>query len=100
MLVMRKTVDCAVDLAFASSPGWGDLICPHSVNLHRDEGMFGVTYCDSRDCAIRTLESYDLQLRSIERKQILRDERRRGVSDNKSSPPYDNYALKLTQSKG
>ncbi|KAJ3478644.1 hypothetical protein NLG97_g8521 [Lecanicillium saksenae] len=99
MLVMRKTVDCVVDLAFASSPGWGDLICLKSIDFDHDEEMFGVTFCPSEGCAIRTLCGYDVQLRSLEKKQMLRDERRAGSSDNKKCPPYDARGFKITQNK-
>ncbi|KAJ6790195.1 hypothetical protein PWT90_11072 [Aphanocladium album] len=77
MLVMRQTVDCAVDLTLANSSGWGDLISPASVDTFCDVKQRGLNSCSDHRCAVSWLEANDLHLRSIERKQMLREQRRR-----------------------
>ncbi|KAM3435120.1 hypothetical protein NHJ13734_005690 [Beauveria thailandica] len=72
MLAMRKTLDCAIDPHAASSPGWGDLVSWLSNDMVTDKKKQGLVFCRRKGCDTWRLQNFDVHLRAIEAKQILR----------------------------
>lgn len=91
LLVVRKTVDVAVDLAFAAAPGWGDLISWGSISMDQDAARRAFDTCvrvknmkhtaPDKSCAAVKLVENGLHLRAVEKKLLLGDRRRMKASE-------------------
>lgn len=69
LVVLRNTLDFAVDPKNASAAGWGDLVTMPSLLGPTETSQLGTAWCDTSGCATRILESYDRHLRAEESKQ-------------------------------